>query len=338
MNAHLAAVTDPSAPPPLPDVDLGALAAKGIKPPKLIAGGMLYPGAVHCLAGPPAGGKSTLMAWWMLRHIRDGGNVMFLDEEGGPEQVAEKFLEIGAEPAELAPPRMNYIPFPTRSWGFADIVQLRERIEDRQPGIIAWDTTAAFLAIAGRDENSAADVTGFWQRVLMPCAKHYGAAVIGADHIVKSGEHTGYARGTGAKKAASDVVYMLDVLTPFNRYQDGALKLTTQPGKDRRGYLAQALRVDVTVGSEIRLVFSEATAEGETKTEMRPAAREIMAVLNGEWISIREIGDLILLKYGHPLRRETISRELNSLLRTCDVDRITPPSGGAALWRSTNGL
>ena len=76
---------------PLPDFDLGELASRGVEPPRLICSGMLYSGGVHCVAGQPGGGKTTLAAWWMLQHIRDGGAVMLLDEESGPEVMAEKF-------------------------------------------------------------------------------------------------------------------------------------------------------------------------------------------------------------------------------------------------------
>lgn len=117
----------------LPDYDLGQLAAEGIKPPKLIAGGMLYPAAVHNLAGAPGGGKTTLMAWWMLQHLRARGRVMLLDEESGPEQAAEKFLDLGAKPGELSPPWFTYVPFPAHTRNAADRAQLFDRIAERQP-------------------------------------------------------------------------------------------------------------------------------------------------------------------------------------------------------------
>jgi hypothetical protein len=325
-------------PDDLPDFDLGALAARGIKEPERIAHGMLYPGSVHCLAGIPGGGKTTLLAWWMLRHIRDGGNVMLLDEEAGPEQAAEKFLDLGATPNELRPPRFSYIPFPARDWNVTDLTQLHDRILARHPGIIGWDSVAAFLAIAGADENSAADVTMFWQRVLVPCARQFGAAVVGVDHTVKNGEHGGYGRGSGAKRAASDVQYILDTIKSFNRQQDGVLRLTTSPGKDRRGWLATAYEIHVRTGETITLEIGEASEPVRSgRIEMSPGKAKL-------WEALKTIGsedapvpqgelvDWVKHKYGHGLKRQTCSTYLNELSADGLADSISAKPGQPKYW------
>lgn len=325
--------------PGLPDYDLGALAAQGIKEPERIAGGMLYPASVHCLAGAPGGGKTTLMAWWMLRHIRDGGNVMLLDEESGPEQAAEKFLDLGATPRELSPPRFTYVPFPARGWNPDDLAQLHELITRRQPGIIGWDSAAAFLAIAGHDENSATDVTAFWQRVLVPCARQFSAAVVAIDHTIKTGEHGGYGRGSGAKKAASDVQYILETVNPFNRKQNGVLKLTTAPGKDRRGWLAAAYEIHVKIGETLNLDITEAVNfQNPARQQMSPHKARLWDALNA--IGSEEspvIGDhlvdWIVQKHGGKgLRRTTVSTALNELAADGLADSIDPGPGRHKLW------
>ena len=327
----------PTGLPDLPDFDLGELANAGIEPPVMICGDMLYAGGIHTVAGQPGGGKTTLMAWWMLQHIRDGGNVMLLDEESGPEMVAEKFLDLGAKPDELRSPRFSYVPFPSRGWNLADLAQLHQRISDRKPGIIAWDSAAEFLAVAGQDENSATEVTSFWKRVLKPCAREYGAAVVAIDHTGKGAEHGGYGRGSGAKKAASDVQYMVETIKPFNRCQDGILKLTTAPGKDRRGWLPTGYRIHVAVNPVLSLSITE-QGDGETDPaqDRPPAQAKILAVLGAEPITVKDIGDRLAAKFGHSLRRETISRNLCDLLRTCDVDRRGAPDGRTALWSVPN--
>ena len=91
-------------------------AAEVIEAPELAAEGMLYRGGVHTLTGPPDCGKTTLACWWMLQEVRAGGRVLFLDEEGGREVVAEKFQSLGAQPGE----RIAYVPFPGRTWTDAD--------------------------------------------------------------------------------------------------------------------------------------------------------------------------------------------------------------------------
>jgi hypothetical protein len=277
------------------------------------------------------------MAWWMLRHIRDGGHVMLLDEESGPEQAAEKFLDLGATADELSPPGFTYVPFPARGWNTADLGQLHELIRERKPGIIGWDSAAAFLAIAGQDENSATDVTAFWQRVLVPCARQFSAAVLALDHITKNGEHGGYGRGSGAKKAASDVQYILDVVKQFNRTENGILRLTTAPGKDRRGWLAMAYEVHVRIGTPLAIEITEASGTDANVQEMKPAKAKLWEALNA--IATEEhpatsdqLVTWIKKKYDHGLRRPTCSTFLNELAADGLADGVRLGSERAKFW------
>jgi hypothetical protein len=208
-------------------------AAEIIEAPELAAGGMLYRGGVHTLTGPPDCGKTTLACWWMLQEIRNGGRVLFLDEEGGREVVAEKFQALGAMPGE----RIAYVPFPGRAWADADVWMLTAITDEHKPTLITWDSSAAFLARAGLDENAAADVTKFYARVLMPGARQARAAVLALDHDTKSTEPL--RRGSGAKLAATDVAYKLDPVKAFSRDSDGLSRLTVT--KDRRGSLRRGL-------------------------------------------------------------------------------------------------
>ena len=164
-------------------------AAEVIQEPVMLGEGMLYRGAVHILTGPPDCGKTTLACWWILQEIRDGGRVLFLDEEGGRQVTAEKFQALGALPGEP----LGYA-FPGRTWAEADVWMLAAVTDERKPTLIAWDSSAAFLARAGLDENAAADVTRFYTRVLTPCARQREAAVLVIDHDTKSTEPSRYAR------------------------------------------------------------------------------------------------------------------------------------------------
>jgi hypothetical protein len=229
-------------------------AAETIEPPELIAGELLYRGAVHTLTGPPDCGKTTLACWWMLQEIRAGGRVLFLDEEGGRQVVAEKFQALGAAPGE----RIAYAPFPGRTWANADLYMLAAITAEWKPTMITWDSSAAFLARAGLDENAAADVTGFYSRVLAPCARRDGAAVVAIDHDVKNGEPSRYARGSGAKLAATDVAYKVEPVTPFSKTSDGKSKLTVS--KDRRGWLHRSHEVTFSAGTLLGVEIQERAA------------------------------------------------------------------------------
>ena len=160
----LAAAAEPE--PAFREVDLSALVRDGVPPPVLICGDLLYAGGLHSIAGPPDGGKTTIALSWVLQYVRGGRQVMFMDEEGGAELVAEKLVALGATEDEVR--LIRYFPFPARAWTPYDVIRLREVLDDLKPGIILWDSAAAFLSRAGLDENSAADVTKFWAQVLTP--------------------------------------------------------------------------------------------------------------------------------------------------------------------------
>jgi len=326
-------------PPGLPDFDLGELASRGVQPPQLICSGMLYSGGVHCVAGQPGGGKTTLAAWWMLQHIRDGGAVMLLDEESGPEVMAEKLLDIGATPDELRPPRFSYCPFPARGWNLADVGQLHERLTERHPGIVVFDSAVEFLTLADLDENSSTDVTRFWKRVLKPCARQYGAAVVVIDHTGKGAEHGGYGRGSGGKKGASDVLYIVETIRPFNRAQDGLLRLTTSPGKDRRGHLPVSYDVHVRCGPPLGLEIAETTGDGRGRAgpEMPPAKAKLLEALTAistpaQPVTVAQLVDWIVKEHGHGLKRPTVSTFLNQLAKEGLADATEPPAGKPKLW------
>lgn len=323
----------------LPEINLGELAAQG-RPerPDLICG-MLYPAAVHCLAGPPGGGKTTLVAFWMLEHIRAGGHVMLLDEESGISQTVLKFLDLGAQPGELVPPRLTYVPFPSRTWTPSDIARLHQLIGERRPGIITWDSVAAFLAIAGADENSAIDVTRFWQKILVPCAREFGAAVLGVDHLTKSGEHGGYSRGSGAKKAASDVQFIIETVKPFSRHSDGMLRMTTSPGKDRSGWLEVAYDIRVRKGPPVTLEISAAPllpATGDV-TWKRAKTRLWQALCAtgspAQPATISQMVDWVVAEFGGPgLRRQTCSTYLNEFADAGLADCVAIPGQRDKGW------
>jgi hypothetical protein len=309
-------------------------AAVTVLPPVPICGDMLYTGAVHTLTGPPDCGKTTLACWWMLTVIREGRSVLFLDEEGGLEIVAEKFQALGARPGE----RLCYVPFPGSSWGHSDITMLAQLMAQRKPAIVMWDSSAAFLSRAGLDENSAQDVTQFYSQVLMPAARLHGAAVVAIDHDTKNSEPSRYARGSGAKLAATDVAYKIAPVAPFSKGQSGSARLTVT--KDRRGWLSRAHEVTFVAGEILGITIREAgSGFGDNPLDLAPGQQKILTVLEGQPPSSwRQIQQLMADQGWRPLVRETISRYLDKLLELRLVDEIPQPYGASSLWMVTNGI
>lgn len=310
-------------------------ATEYVDPPTLICRDLLYLGGVHTLSGPPDCGKTTLACWWMLQAVRDGLSVLFLDEEGGREIVIEKFQALGARPGE----RIAYVQFPSRSWNAVDVAMLNEVISERKPAIVAWDSSAAFLARAGLDENAAADVTRFYSHVLTPSARQHNAAVLVIDHDTKNSEPSRYARGSGAKLAATDVAYKVSLIKPFSRTESGTSKLIIS--KDRRGWLERsyeaAFLADIA-SATLTVAITKASGDADG-LDLAPAERKVLEALDPtEPRAWPDMNDRILATHGHRLQRPTINKALNKLMEIGLADKFASPGHGYDLWISVNGL
>jgi len=315
-------------------VDLSAVMEAGIAPPVLLCGDLIYAGGLHCIAGAPDCGKTTLALWWALSLMQAGERVLFLDEEGGSEIVSEKMSSLGAQPLDMR--NMMYIPFPGRSWTDDDVNGLCDLASDFEPSMLLIDSSAAFMARAGLDENVASDVTSWWSRVLSPVARDYNVAVLVIDHDTKSTEQSRFARGSGAKLAGLDVQFKVEMLKPFTRTGNGLLKVHVS--KDRRGWLHRDWQVHVmTGGGVIAPQFREWEDTGSTLTaapgadRWPPSRKALFEVLTEEPRSQVSLVNEIVENGGIPLRRETASRELNELAR--DGLIVRDDNGGrTALW------
>lgn len=320
---------------PFREFSLAGLVRDGVPPPDLLCGDLIYAGGLHSIAGPPDCGKTTIALWWVLQHVRAGNTVMFLDEEGGAELIAEKLIALNATPEDAG--RIRYYPFPARSWNPCDVIVLRELLDDIKPSLVLWDSSAAFLSRAGLDENSASDVTKFWAQVLTPIAREHGAAVLVIDHDTKDGITSRFARGSGAKLAATDVAFKVSLVQPFSRTQNGVLKMAVS--KDRRGWLHRSWEVTVETGAgmTLRLTETEEDEEGtETEQKLTPADKKVQAALTETPSTAAEITDRIAAEHGHGLRRQTLSGSLNKLLRRGVADRLDQGTGRPALWCAAN--
>jgi hypothetical protein len=310
---------------PLQPSSLTSLIKEGVPAPTLLCGKMLYQAGLHSITGAPDSGKTTLALWWGLQLMKEGGRLLFLDEEGGPEIVAEKFIALGATAGDME--NASYVPFPGRSWSQGDILALHDLASAVQPQMILWDSSAAFLARAGLDENQAPDVTNFWARVLTPLARDMGTAILVIDHDGKATEKSRYARGSGAKLAACDVAYKVEMLRPFTRDADGLLRVTVT--KDRRGWLHRDWKTAMVTGNgQIWPQFAPDDEKGdEDRGAWPPARHKIYDYLSGD---PRSTAEITLATAYTP---ETVSRELNAMLREGYVRREgADRDGRVASW------
>jgi hypothetical protein len=314
-------------------VSLHDLLKKGVPEPVFLAE-MLYEGGLHCIAGAPDSGKTTIALAWAVAVMKQGRHVAFFDEEGGSEIVAEKLIALGANADDLD--HLTYVPFPGRTWTDNDAADLMTFMREINPAMALWDSSAGFLARAGLDENSASDVTNWWSRILAPLARVLGTAIVVIDHDTKSSEQSRYARGSGAKLAGLDVQFKVEIVKPFTRDENGVLKLVVS--KDRRGYLHRDWRIQVRTGNGIvKPLFNHDNSvelTEEVQANWGPGRKLIWEALSDEYLTWQQINDKIVARSGNGLRRETGSTKLNEMLAEGLVERGDPyAAGGAARWR-----
>lgn len=315
------------APPRFVPASLEDVMRLGAPEPQLLSG-LLYPGKLHSISGPPESGKTIMCLRWAVEVMQRGGNVLHIDEEAGPVQTSALLSALGAEP-ELVGKRFSYLGYPAAGWKGNDLTALDELITGLHPVLTVWDSCAAIMAAAGLDENSASDVTRFWSTVLLPVSRRHGCAVLLVDHDAKSTEGTRYSRGSGAKLASTDVAFKVNPVRHFSRQQDGLLKFTV--AKDRQGYLHRSWRVRVS-HSPFAMDFVHDIGDRPAGTDgMSPAAAKLASLLADEPADIKAIIDRLAGHYGHGMRWPEATAELNYLVAQGVADTIHEP-GMHQMW------
>lgn len=323
-------------PRPFKRFELGVMLRDGgPPPPSMICGGMLYPGCVHSISGPPESGKTTLAFWWAVQILRDGGTVAVLDEEGGPELTAARLVALGLEEAEAE--RLLYYPFESRAWTDPDIVAWHELMADEKPDMVIIDSVAVSMGNAGLDENVGKDTVRFFGRVVLPCARKFGAAILLIDHDAKNDNGSRYAAGSKSKLGTIDVQFKVTAQQRFSRAESGALRLEVT--KDRPGWIHPTLyrlevssHLDIWFASDAEALAAEAAAKAEKLT---PSAQKVLACLSDNRAGIKRIGDRVAAAYGMNFKRETISRALSDLQSAGLAVNLHPGGAGTgdeSLW------
>lgn len=236
-------------------------------------------GCLTVLQSEPGVGKSWLALWLSLRVMEAGGDVIYVDEEGGIELVHERLCALGADPAMVAE-HFWYYAFETRRWDDEDLHALRTMLATvPRPALAVLDSLPDFLAVADQDEDRAKDVTRFIKRVC-GAFREVGCAQLLLDHLPKpergsKRERSRYSRGSGAKLGKADATLLLESEVEFDARTSGKLRLWKT--KDRRGRLVlpalgkpgRLLAVTVGDGS----VRIEEAEDDASRADWRPTHR-----------------------------------------------------------------
>ncbi len=308
--------------------DLAALARTGVPEPQFLCEGLLYTGGLHSVAGPPDCGKSTLMCWAAMEVLASGGEFVLMDEESGPAQYTEKLLALGARADQLE--RLHYFPFPGVNWSTLEVAAFIRMVTLINPRVIAWDSSAAFMARAGMSEDDAGDVTRFWSQVLTPCARDVGAAVLIADHDAKNAGPSRYSRGSSAKLAATDVQYKMEIISPFSRIARGDVKLNVT--KDRRGYLHRFNTITFVPRNGGERLDVQVAQTGTPAGQDTPLGKEVLGTLTHEGQSAAQITTKINLASRGSHHKDAVKKELYKLQATGRAESMSLGMGRETLW------
>jgi hypothetical protein len=211
-----------------------------------LGAGLLYPAKLHMVVGESESGKSWLALLACRDVLRCGGTVLFLDFEDDERSLEERLTLLQVTDEELG--RFAYIrpdgPLFTLGRGGQPAIHaenmgdFRQELEDLgRVELIVLDGINEVLGLHGLSMNQATEVAVLYNTLMRPLAKHYGAAVVGIDHLAKDKDSRarGDAIGSQHKRAACDVMLTVVKVRPFARGSDGLAKVRVS--KDRPGQL-----------------------------------------------------------------------------------------------------
>jgi hypothetical protein len=293
---------------------------KPLKAPEKVNRFIYGDGCLTTLISEPSGAKTWAALTLTRDQLHDGRDVIYLDEENGPDIITERLMALGADPAAVAK-HLHYFNFEARRWNDDDIDALDHLIRTVANCTMAvLDSLPDFLTAAGKSEDSSVDVTAFVNTVLRRF-RRAGIAQLLLDHLPKPSTDTTrsrnkkqsrYSRGSGAKLAKADATLLLEVAEEFDATHSGRLHLWKT--KDRRGRLdlpslgKPPLELVVKVGDgtvDITEVEPVQRDEWNGPTECMNAVAELLRQLHPTELSGNQLCDKVRAT-GHSFRDGTI--------------------------------
>ena len=238
------AVADLSETLPEKRVLIGEVMKKGLPETPWLIRRILVRGRIHLFYGEPESGKTIMGMSFVRKLIEEGHNVVFIDEESGAESISELLKGMGVDP-DIVDKHVHYFPFPAIDR--AGNAELLAYVDQLKPALVMFDSLTDMLSVAGLDENSGNEVTLWMLEVPQAIARReYQPAVILVDHVTKDTANVKYSVASRAKKAKSDVLWLVDKQAEFSKTKTARVDLVLH--KNRPGVLPK--RVSFIVGGE----------------------------------------------------------------------------------------
>ena len=164
---------------------------------------MIEAGTVNALFGKPGAGKSLIAAEWAVTLVKEGKNVLIIDDENREADTVDRLKGFGCHPSELDRLIMyNFAglpPLDTEEGGR----HLTALAEVNEASLVILDTTTRLIC---GEENTASTWLQLYRCSLVPL-KGRGITVLRIDHPGK--DDTKGQRGSSAKSGDVDSIYRL---------------------------------------------------------------------------------------------------------------------------------
>lgn len=267
-------------------------------------------GRIHLLYGEPESGKTILALSWVRWCIEHGLDVLFIDEESGGTSIASLLGAMGVD-AALVDRHVHYFAFP----GMEDSAPILAYADALQPAMVLFDSLTDMLSVAGLDENSGVQVTGWMLDVAQALARReYSPGVVLIDHVTKDASNTKYSVASRAKKAKSDVLWFVERDADFDKTK--TTHVTLWRHKNRPGVLPKSV-VYVVGGDDGRLVCEPFDADEHGAESVADASSDLhrwVTEMGGEvrpWEAMQHFNSTS----ERTVRRWAISLEERGLMR-----------------------
>lgn len=313
----------------MPVTRLGAYIRGDIEPPPWLVEDVLYKSKIHWVAGEPGGGKTFVALGLAVNLMRVGHTVLWVDEEAGPHQTALRLKGMGADEIPGLDDLFKFVTMTGFDSGPRALDALIRKAEEFTPSMIVFDSAMDMLSQAGADEDSNTEVTGWIKTALEPM-KQRGAAVVVLDHVTKSRDNRGsWARGAGAKKAKSDVLWKFSQTKEFNEHTVGFIEM--ERGKDRDGRLPKKVVYRIG-GQDGRIVFDRQDAVDQPKVPESDLGQRVARYLQANARGSEEALSTAQVCKEVTGRNEAVTEELSALLKDPTSGVRSAKHGTARLW------
>jgi len=284
---------------------------------------LFYKGRLNSIHGEPSVGKTNLLIYAINVSLAAGLRVVYIDPEDNPTGFCLRALALGGDPKALR--GLHYQHNPTG----AEITDAITWAKENHPDLVICDGIAESLAAEGLNENDPGHILSWFRHRMRPFAE-LGAAVVIADHVVKSADNRGnWPRGSGAKMGRYDgVVYSADLLTPYSPDRAGSVGLKIckdrNGGAGVKGQPVGALHFTPSEHGNTSVEWKEA----ETGNDGKPIPTDAIAAILD---TIRAAGKPLTgtqLEKGIPMRANTIRWARDCAVKMGRIVQEPGPRGG----------